>query len=43
MEIARAAGREPEFIAALAAQLPERVATRRADVARVLDSQPMRT
>ena len=43
MEIARAAGREPEFIAALAAQLPDRVATRRADVARVLDSQPMRT
>ena len=43
MEIARAAGRDPEFIAALAAQLPDRVATRRADVARVLDSQPMRT
>ena len=43
MEIARAAGREPEFIAALAAQLPDRVATRRADVARVLDSQPMMT
>jgi hypothetical protein len=43
LEIARACGREPEFIAALAAQLPDRVATRRADVARVLDSQPMRT
>lgn len=43
MEIARASGRDPEFIAALASQLPDRVATRRADVARVLDSQPMRT
>lgn len=43
LEVARAAGREPEFIAAIAAQLPDRVATRRLDVARVLDSQPMRT
>ena len=43
LEVARAAGRDPDFIASLAAQLPERVATRRQDVKLVLDAQPMRT
>lgn len=43
LEMARAAGRPDDFLADIAAQLPERVATRRADVARLLGSQPMRT
>ena len=43
LEVARACGRDAAFIAALAAQLPERVATQRQDVKRMLDSQPMRT
>lgn len=43
LEVARAAGRDPDFIASIAAQLPERVATRRQDVKLVLDAQPMRT
>ena len=43
LEVARACGRSPDFIAALAAQLPDRVATRRQDVKLVLDAQPVRT
>lgn len=43
IELARACGRPSEFIAAIAAQLPERVMTRRADLARMLSPQAMRT
>lgn len=43
LEMARAAGRPDDFLADIAAQLPERVATRRQDIARLLGPKPMRT
>lgn len=43
LEIARACGRPPEFLASIAANLPERVVTRRDDLKRLLEPQAMRT
>lgn len=43
LEVARAAGRPAEFITNIASQLPERILTRRADLARMVGVQPART
>lgn len=43
LEMARICGRQPEFLASIAANLPERVITRRDDLARLLATQAMRT
>lgn len=43
LEMARAAGRPDDFLADIASQLPERVVTRRQDIARLLGPKPMRT
>ena len=43
LEMARICGRPADFIASIAANLPERVITRRDDLARLLATQAMRT